>query len=87
MRNKYELISFILRARNRKEIIKQLNSGNKTPTDLAKITKMYKSHISRTLKELIDEGLIVCLNPKDREYKFYKLTKKCKVLLKRIEMI
>lgn len=84
MRNKYELISFILRARNRVEIIKQLKEGNKTATEISKATKMYKSHVSRALKDLMDEGLIECLNPNDREYKFYKLTRKCKNLFKEL---
>ncbi|MEK6832947.1 MAG: winged helix-turn-helix domain-containing protein [Nanoarchaeota archaeon] len=85
MKNKYELISFVLRAKNRQEILKQLSLGNKTATELTKATKMYKSHISRTLKELLEERLIECLNPKDREYKFYKLTRKGKNLIKNLK--
>lgn len=81
MLNKYELISFILRAKNRREIIKHLKEGNKTASDLVKLTRMYKSHVSRTLAELKKEELIECLNPNDREYKFYTLTNKGKKLL------
>lgn len=81
MHNKYEVISFVLRAKNRLEIIKQLKEGNKTATNIAKGTKMYKSHVSRALKDLMNEGLIECLNPNDRDYKFYRLTRRCKILL------
>ena len=84
MKNKYELKSFILRSENRKNIIKELLKGNKTASDLVKVTGMYKSHVSRTLKELMEEKLIGCLNPKDREYKFYKLTNKSKEIIKNI---
>jgi len=82
MKNKYELISFILRSKNRQEILKYLAECNKTASELAKVTGMYKSHISRGIKELLDEKLIECLNPKDRAFKFYKLTKKAKTLIK-----
>ena len=81
MKNKYELKSFILRSKNREIILKHLLKENKTASDLVKITGMYKSHISRTLKGLKEEKLIECLNPKDREFKFYRLTKKGKEVL------
>ncbi len=81
MLNKYGLISFILRAKNRRDIIKHLKEGSKNASDLVKLTGMYKSHVSRTLAELRREELIECLNPKDREYKFYRLTKKCENIL------
>ena len=42
---------------------------------------MYKSHISRGIKELLEERLVECLNPKDRAYKFYKLTAKGRKLI------
>ena len=82
MKNKYELISFILRSKNRQDILKYLAEGNKTASELAKLTGMYKSHVSRTIKELLNEKLIECLNPKDRSYKFYRLASKTKKILK-----
>jgi len=81
MKSKYELNSFILRSKNRQNILKELSNKNLTATDITKITKMYKFHVSRTIKELKQEKLIKCLNPNDREYKFYKLTKKGRILL------
>lgn len=81
MRNDYELKSFILRSKNRQLILRLLSEKSRTAIDLVKLTKMYKSHVSRTLKELRDEGLIICLNPNDREYKFYKLSKKGKKVI------
>jgi len=81
MKNKYELISFILRSKNRQDILRYLAEGNKTASELAKLTGMYKSHISRGIKELLEERLVECLNPKDRAYKFYKLTAKGRKLI------
>ena len=87
MKSKYELLSFILRSKKRQEILRNLSEGNKTATDIVKITRMYKFHVSRALKELKEEKLIDCLNPQDREYKFYKLTSKGKMILKQLEKL
>lgn len=48
---------------------------------------MYKSHNSRTLKELAEKRLIICSNPNDRAYKFYKITTLGKNILKETEKI
>ncbi|MBU2589733.1 MAG: winged helix-turn-helix domain-containing protein [Nanoarchaeota archaeon] len=80
-----ELISFILRAKNRKRILSLLEKEYKLPAQLMKETGMYKSHVSRTLKELKDKRLIACKNPDDHTFRFYTLTKKGKVILKEVK--
>lgn len=84
MKDKYGLKSFILRSKNRQAVLKKLSEKEHTATELVKLTRMYKSHISRTLKELKQEKLVECLNPKDREYKFYKITIKGKKIIKEV---
>jgi len=76
--NNAELISFIARAKRRFEILRLLKEHEKSQVALMKETGMYKTHTSRTLKELSDKKLIKCTNPEDREFKFYKITKKGK---------
>jgi DNA-binding MarR family transcriptional regulator len=44
-------------------------------------TGMYKSHVSRTLKELISKDLVKCINPEDRNFRFYEITQKGKKVL------
>jgi len=53
------------------------------PTIIKKIS-MYKSHISRTLKEPLEQKLIICENPEDRSFKFYKISKKGKDVLREV---
>lgn len=69
-----KLISYILRAKNRRNVLTLLTKETLTPAQIMKRTKMYESHVSRTLKELQQKKLIVCKNPEDRRYKFYKTT-------------
>lgn len=77
-------LTFVLRAKNRKVVLKALKSGRKTQAELHKITGMYRTHVRRTVNELISKGLIKCLNPKDRIYKLYELTKKGREILRKI---
>jgi predicted transcriptional regulator len=52
-----------------------------------KITKMYKSHTSRALKELVHKKLIICKNPSDRAFKFYKITSFGNKILNEVEKL
>ncbi len=53
-------------------------------SEIMRELKQYKSHNSVTIKELNEKGLIVCINPEDRSFKFYKITKKGKDVLKEV---
>lgn len=81
--NTQQLISSVLRAKNRIRALAALETTPKIAAQIMKETGMYKSHTSRTLKELEQKHLIKCKNPKDRAYKFYTLTKSGKTILKK----
>lgn len=81
------IVAFVMRAKNRVRILKLLSKGEKISAQLGKETGMYKSHVSRALRELNEHYLIKCTNPKDRNYRFYALTKKGKDMLKFVENI
>jgi len=70
-----------MRSKNRIKVLNTLNKGKMISAQIEKQTKMYKSHTNRTLKELKDKKLIKCINPTDREYKFYIITKEGKKAL------
>ena len=76
------LTAFVLRAKNRKPILEQLAKSNKTQAELHQLTGMYRTHVRRTLNELIEKKLVKCLNPKDRIYKIYAITALGKNVLK-----
>ena len=74
-------LSFVLRAKNRLKVMDALSKGKKISSQIEKETVMYRAHVSRTLKELQSHDLIVCVNPEDRAFKFYSLSKKGKLIL------
>jgi len=54
----------------------------KTPTQIAEETKLAISHVSRTLSEFKDKGIVECLTPDEKIGKLYALTKKGSKVLK-----
>lgn len=82
-----KLLSFVLRSKNRKLVLDLLSKESLTPSQIMKKTPMYESHISRTLKELRENDLILCENPSDRRFKFYFATDLGKEVLKEVKKI
>ena len=67
MKKDYTLISFILRGKRRKSVLKALKEP-KIPKDIAEECKISISNVSNTLPELVKKGLISCRNPGDHYY-------------------
>ena len=82
----YSLLSFVLRGERRKAILLCLDKP-KIPKEIAESCKVSIHNVSKSLRELLDRGLIVCKNPDDKFYRFYELTKKGKEILKELKNI
>jgi len=61
---------FLKKSKLRKEVYLALNEA-KTPTELAKEIKKHRSSVSRVLLDLEKEGLVKCVNPKDKSFRHY----------------
>ena len=79
------LITFVKRAKNRRKILELLAEKEKTQAELHHGSEMYRTHVRRSLIELQEKKLVKCLNPKDRIYKLYKITKTGKEVLNKIK--
>ena len=64
---------FIIKSSYRKDVLLNLvKHPNQTQSQIKEHTSpKYRSHMSRTMKELLDKELISCYNPKDHAYKIY----------------
>ncbi len=80
-------ISFVLRAKNRLKVLEALQGKKLISKQIEQATGMYKSHVSRTLTELLKKDFISCINPTDRNFKFYKTTFKGIKVLKEAKQI
>ena len=78
------LLGFILASNYRKKVLLALQEKTDTPSGIAEKTKIYPSHISNTLSELVDKKLVVCLTPKLKKGRLYELTASGKRILKNL---
>ena len=76
-------LGYVLRAKNRKRIIKALNEP-KIPSQLAEELEMHISHVSRTLNQLQKAKIVKCLTPEEKVGRLYELTEKGKGIRNRI---
>jgi len=58
-----------------------------TPSEIAKGSDLYLTHVSRALREFQDKGLVECLTPKTRVGKLYRITKLGEKILKEVEKL
>ena len=80
----WEQYSFVIRGKCRKKVLFALEI-ERTPTQIAKITKMQTSHVSRALAELVEKNAAICLTPKNIVGKIYALTEEGKEIKRHLE--
>lgn len=71
-------VSIIRSSRVRQRIIHALLNGARTPTDICTYQRpwLWQSSVSRELRPLVQEGIIVCLTPKRRKGRLHQVTEK-----------
>ena len=80
----WKLYSFIVRSKQRKEILRSLETP-KTPTQIGSKLDISISHVSRTLKNFVERGIVDCLTPQEKIGRIYKLTSKGEEILDKIK--
>ncbi|MBI2005157.1 MAG: ArsR family transcriptional regulator [Candidatus Aenigmarchaeota archaeon] len=83
---KWDLVSFVSRSKQRKQILPLLREPI-TPSVVAKKSGLYSTHVSRALKEFKKKKLIECLTPHERVGKLYKITKLGLEVLKELQKL
>ena len=56
--------------------LKDIDGEVKIPSKIAKGTDIMQNHMSATLKQLKEHGLVECINPEVRKGRLYRLTEK-----------
>ncbi len=80
---KLEKYSFVLSGELRQKIVKLLDEP-KTPKQLMDAIKTQDSSIARTLRELSEKKIAVCLFPRKKKGRLYSLTKEGKEISKKL---
>lgn len=69
-----DTLVYVGKSRYRREILERLNKP-KTPARLAEETRLYISHVSRALRELVRAGLVECVNAGASRNRVYRRTR------------
>ncbi|OIO21395.1 hypothetical protein AUJ17_02805 [Candidatus Micrarchaeota archaeon CG1_02_47_40] len=65
---------FVKASKYRSKIVEALAAAPKTPSQIANEIKLFKTHTSTVLKELVNEKIVECLTPNLRRGKIFGLT-------------
>lgn len=77
MGSHWDEVSFVLASTYRVDVLERLMTGPSTPSQLAADTDHSISHISRSLKELREQGLVELLVSEERQKgRVYGLTER-----------
>lgn len=79
--------SYVIASEYRVKVLKVLTAGPKTPKHISKETRIYLSHVSKTLRELSEKGIVECLSPERKRGKVYNLTKDGKEIIRQLEKV
>ena len=80
----YAILSKLKRSNMRTKILELLIEP-KTPVELAKLLNKHRGGVSRALLDMASDGLVICLNPKEPNFRFYKTTEKGKKVLEDVK--
>ena len=80
----WEIYAWLKRGSRRQDVLQHLSNSDKplTANEVKCNLKMSLSQSSLTLKELLKEELISCLNPDDKIGKLYKINDEGEVMIK-----
>ena len=78
---------FVVGSEYRKSVLIAIESGARTPKQIATATRLHLSHVSTTLNELANEKVVVCLTPELRKGKLFQLTDLGREIAKRLDAI
>lgn len=73
-------LGYVVASKYRCAVLTALQSSILCPTEISERTKYHPNHVSNTLSELRRRDLVICLNPKDRKGKLYRLTSDGKIV-------
>lgn len=65
---------YVEKSSYRVNVLKAIGEGFKIPTEIANDSGVLRNHVSNVLRDLKEQELVECLNPKSRKGRLYRLT-------------
>lgn len=82
-----DILIFFARSKIRLEVLKELSNKPQIASFLAHRLKKHREVISRIFLDLQEKGFAKCENPESPNFRYYKITKKGKEVLKEVESL
>lgn len=83
----WEVVSLVFSSETRSRVLRSLKSRKATPSQIGDEVDQPLSHVSRALKELQDNGLVVCLTPNRKKARLYAITPEGADVLSRLDAL
>jgi predicted transcriptional regulator len=80
----WEKISLVTRSQRRKEVLRSVEVGPKTPSTIRDQTGRHFSEVSEALNELLNAGLVIRLN-EDTKGRYYDITEEGSEIIEYID--
>lgn len=85
MSQEWDLIGFVVSSNYRQHVVSHLDESPSTPTEIADDTGLATSHVSRTLRSLVDRSIVTLTVPEEQQRnRIYDLTDRGRSLWQRI---
>lgn len=68
-----EDVDYVRNSGYRTRVVKSLNGSIKIPSEIAEDAEIFNNHISKTLRQLKERGLVECVNPEAKRGRLYRL--------------
>jgi len=70
----FDIVGYVMASEYRCNIIKSIGESIKIPSAIAEDIGLRTNHVSNVLKDLKEQGIVVCLNEEARKGRLYKNT-------------
>ena len=67
-------VKYVRRSQYRLRVMRSLEGEVKMPSEIAADAEIFQNHISTTLGQLRNHGLVECINPEVKRGRLYRLT-------------
>lgn len=78
------LVKYVVKSTYRVRVLKAIGGDVKMPFQIADDSNVLNNHISKTLRQLREHGLVELINPEMARGRLYRLTNEGKQILKEI---
>lgn len=84
MKSLDELINYVTKSSYRVRVLKAIGGDVKMPFQIAEDSNVLNNHVSKTLRQLREHGLVELINPEMTRGRLYRLTNDGKQILNEI---